>query len=423
MKRLLIIPAVIAIAILAFANFSQSQVKSYYSGDAVNFNNQLYVASTNSGSLEVFRLENNNLKRLSSLKPFDPRFGRYGEFYDVKLAPEEGSLFVYAISGFTFYKYELVGDRLALIDSQQNTYWEWYNRVDKFNGQVVTISEKGLKFWNTDIMDVVDSLPVANAATPYNIRSYNSSYILDVSNDKLKVYNQENKTFESTIALNYKSSPGNRQTYQDEDLNIYVVDDYYAKKFDLSGRLLSSFRHLDYPGYDLTASGHTDYVYFSNGLGVVKLKKDDMNLVSYRTTTGLGGPRGWAMGLKVAYVGGDKLVIFNNGNILVLDDKLVKLASFEASAQADPVATENLYLNLDHNFGGQGASINLNGGGFLPQEALTIDFANSKTQIVADGRGRFSQNLTVPTLEPSRVDIKVTGAESGLHYSIAFDIK
>lgn len=423
MKRLLIIPAVIAIAVLAFAHFSQSQVKSYYSGDAINFNNKLYVASTNSGGLEVFRLENNNLKRLANLKPFDPRFGRYGEFYDVKLVPEGEKLFVYAISGFTLYKYELVGDKLTLIDSRQNTYWEWYNRVDKFNGQLVTISEKGLKFWNTDIMDVVNSLPVTDISAPYNIRSYNSSYILDINNDKLKVYNQENRTFESTIALNYKSSPGNRQAYQDEDLNIYAVDDYYAKKFDLSGRLLSSFRHLDYPGYDLTASGHTDYVYFSNGLGVVKLKKDDMSLASYRTTTDLGGPRGWAMGLKVVYLAGDKLVIFNNGNILVLDDKLVKLASFEASAQADPVATENLYLNLDRNFGGQGASVTLNGGGFLPQEALTIDFAKSKTQVTADGRGRFSQSLTVPTLDPSRVDIKVTGAESGLHYSIAFDIK
>jgi len=317
MKRLLIITAVVAIAVLAFTHFSQSQIKSYYSGDAVNFNNQLYVASTNSGSLEVFRLEDNKLKRLSSLKTFDPRFGRYDDFYDVKLSQEDGKLFAYAVSGFSLYKYEVVGDKLTLIDSRKNTYWEWYNRVDKFDDQIVTISEKGIKFWNTDIMDVIDSLPVTNVSAPYNVRSSNNGYILNVDNDQLKVYNQGTRTNQSTIALNYKTETGNRQAYQDEDLNLYAVDDYYAKKFDLDGRLLYSFRHLDYPGYDITASGHTDYIYFSNGLGIVKLKKDDMSLVAHRNTTGLGGPRGWAMGLKVAYVGGDKLVVFNNssGNI------------------------------------------------------------------------------------------------------------
>lgn len=415
--------AIIA-AVLVYAHFGHSQVRSYYSGDAVNFNNRLYVASTNSGSLEVFRLEDDSLRRLVSIQTYDARFGKYNDFYDVKLNPENGHLYVYAISGFTFYKYELVNDnRLTLVGSRENTYWEWYNRVDKFGDDIVTISEKGVKVWNTDIMDVVDSLPVANAAAPYNVRSFNGRHILNVEGNYLGIYDRETRAAASPVALNYKTNPGNRAAYQDDNQNIYVMDDYYAKKFSADGVLLGSYRHLDYSGYDMAASGHTDYVYFSNGLGVVKLDKQSMKPTASRETTGLGGPRGWAMGLKVAYVGGDKVVVFNNSNILVLDDKLAKLASYEATEEAAPTPQENLYLNLDHYLGAPNATVALSGGGFFPREELTIDFAGTKTHATADGRGRFSQVITVPNAKASRVDIRVSGDSSQLHYSIAFDIQ
>ena len=34
----------------------KSRLKSYYSGDAISYRGQIYVASTNTGSLELFRL-------------------------------------------------------------------------------------------------------------------------------------------------------------------------------------------------------------------------------------------------------------------------------------------------------------------------------------------------------------------------------
>lgn len=424
MKKILILSIAILTAIFAFTHYSHSQVKSYYSGDAINFNNKLYIATTNSGSLEVLRLDEDNLTSLAKIKPFDPKFGKYGEYYDALLFSENGRLYVYAISGFTFYKYELVnGNQLSLISSQQNSYWEWYNRVDEIDGQIVTISEKGVKIWNTDIMDVIDSLPFANATSPYNIRSYNDSYILNSEGNYLNVYSLETRALHSSIPVNFKRESGNRKTYQDEAMNLYIVDDYYAKKFDLNGKLLSSFRHLDYDGYDVSASSHTDYIYFSNGLGVVKLKKSNLELVSSQITTGLGGPRGWAMGMEVVYMGGDKIVLFNNGNILVMDDRFKKLASHTATEEADPSVQENLYLNLNHISGAPGATVTLNGGGFFPKENLIIDFSGTKMTATADNRGRFNQSLTVPNLEKDRVDIKVSGETSGLHYSIAFEIK
>ena len=403
---------------------SRSEMRSYYSGDALSFNNQLYVTSANSGSLEVFRLDGRELVRLAAIKPFDARFNRYGEFYDAALLPDGNRLYVLAISGFSLYKYELVGDKLALVDQRQNTYWEWYNRVDRHGDQIVTISEKGIKYWNIDIMDVIDSLPLNNSDEPYNLRSSQPDYLLNVDGGQLRIYDRTVRSEQSSIALNFKTPTGNRQAYQDEDRNLYVVDDYYAKKFNLDGQLLASFRHIDQPGYDITGSGHTDYVYFTNGEGVVKLKKNDLKKVVARSTMNVGGPQGWAMGLEVAYTsGGDKLVIFNNSNILILNDKLEKLASFAATAGAEPTAQENLFLDLDRAYGSPQATVQLNGGGFFPQETLSIDFAGQKTTATAESRGRVARTLKVPAQDPDRVDIKVTEEDSGLHYSIAFDIK
>ncbi|MHB8903517.1 MAG: hypothetical protein ACYC40_00200 [Patescibacteria group bacterium] len=427
MKKFLIFLILPLVAVLVFAHDGQSKTKVYYSGDAISFNGDLYISSTNSGSLEILKLENNSLKLISKTRIFKAKFNRYDDFYDSKLSVENNHLFVYAISGYVFYKYEIVNDKdLALIYNQQNTYWEWYTRVDKFNNNIVTTSDKEVKIWTNDLQ-VIDSFKVSDKETPYNLRSYSQNFILDVQNNHLNVYDRINRSNLISIPLNYKESIGNRKTYQDENGYIYVVDDYYAKKFNLNGKLLGSFEHLDQPGYDVSASGATDYIYFSNGVGVVKLDKDTMKESAYAFTGGLGGPRGWATGLKSVYNDGDKIVVFNNSNILVLNDKLKKLASYTATEEEEirTYSSENLYLNLNHNSGTALASIELNGGGYFPNEKLIINFGGVKTSTKTDNHGRFEQTLTIPDLGTTfngGTDIKVDGEASKLSYSISFRI-
>ncbi len=421
MKKFIVLGLILLTSIFLLIHGAYTKTKSYYSGDAISFNNKVYVATTNTKKLEIFRLENNKLDRIVNSQADNDRFGRPGNFYDVKFSIENGHLFVYAVSGFSFYKYELINNLLIFVAKRKNTYWEWYNRIDKFGNQIVTISSKGIKFWNNNLQ-VVKASNISNVI-PYNLRFGNGHFLLNVAGNKLQVYNLRDNEKVSDIPVNYKGKPGNHQSYQDTQDNLYIVDDYYTKKFNLDGKLLASFRHLDRPGYDVAASNYNNYIYFSNGVGVVKLNKNDMSLVSYRYTGGLAGPRGWAMGLKVVNAHGDKVVVFNNSSILVLDDNLNKLASFQATEKADESSTEHLFLRLDHIVGGAGATINLNGGGYFPNEKLDINFGSVKMSSMADSRGRFNQVLTVPDLDPGRLDIKVVGESSKLSYSIAFEIQ
>ena len=427
MKKILFLVIIPLLAILVFTHNGQSKTKSYYSGDAINFNDELYISSANSGNIEVFKLENDTINLIAKVRNFNGRFNRYDDFSDSKFSVENNRLFVYTTSGFSLYKYEVINDHdLVLTASQQNTYWEWYNRVDKFGDNIVTISDKGIKVWNKDLQ-VIDGYSLNNKHTPYNLHAEGNKLILDIQDNHLMVFNRETRTNLISIPLNYQNAVGNRRAYQDENNDIYVVDDYYAKKFNLEGKLLASFEHIDQPGYDVSSTGVTNYLYFSNGAGVVNLNLETMKEVTYAWTGGLGGARGWAMGLKAVNSNGDKIVVFNNSNILVLNANLKKVASYTATEEeTDSSSLENLTLNLDHNLGTSLSSIVLSGTGYFPNEDLIISFGDSKTIAKTDNRGRFKQTIIIPNISPlptnGGVDIKVDGVNSKLSYSISFKI-
>ncbi len=423
MKKIGIFILILAVSLLIGISYSQGKTSSYYSGDALAYNGNLFVASTNTGNLELFRLNGKKLDRLVKIRPFDQRFGKYGSFYDVHLRQEGSKLYAYAVTDFSIYKYEVVDNQsLNLVNSLQNSYWEWYNRVDEIDGKLITISANSVKLLN-DNLQVIDEYDFSNNEVPYNISGSNG-YLFNIQNEKLVIYDRGSRTVIKEIALNFKIERSAHKIYLDENNNLYVADDYYAKKYNLNGDLIGSFKHLDYESYDMTTSNFSSFVYFSNGIGVVKLNKETMKTAKWAWTGGVAGPRGWAMGLKVVELNGDKVVVFNNSNILVLDANLNKIASFLAEdEEINPYASENLFLNLDKSAAPTNSQLTINGGGFFPGEDLSISFAGSQQTVKADTRGRFQKTLTVPSVTAGNYDIKVTGLNSKLSYSISFRIQ
>lgn len=425
MKKLLISSVLVisAIALFIVVSPAKSRLQSYYSGDAISYKNNLYVSSTNSGSLEVFKLENKDLRLIESLRVYNQRFNTYDDFFDSKLIEEDGKLYVYAVSNYTIYKYSVSDNKLALLKESSNTYWEWYNRVDKFGDDLATVSAKGVKILNSNL-EVINSYNFTNSDAPYNVSGDNDKYLLSVNESTgfLEVYSKESRSVITRIPFNFKHKKSNHRAYQDAAGYIYIVDDTYAKKFDVSGKLLASFKHLDYQGFDISLSPNTDNIYFSNGVGVVKLDSN-LKLHDFAWTSNLGGHSSWAMGLKTVYNNGDKIVVFNNTNILVLDDKLNKISSVSATKEEIvEYPSENLFLNIDKNRATVNAEITISGGGFLAKEQLNVGFINGTSTIAvqADSRGRFTKTISVPNIKTGATDIKVVGEKSKLHYSISF---
>lgn len=446
MKKVLLSLLVMVVVVGTMTLPGTSKVRAYYSGDSIVYNDVLVVGSANTESLEVFKLQDQELVKIVDIKPFNSRFNTYDSFFDLKFNEENGRLYVYAISGFSMYKYDISDlNSPNLVKVSTNSYWEWYSRVDKFGNDIVTISARGVKVFNHN-MDIVDSYDLKNDI-PYNIRSAGSDrYIFNINQDQINVFDRTARKVTKNINVDYRSASGNRSLYFDSyDQMVYVVDDYSAKKFDLNGALKGTFDHSGNPGYDV-ASSDNEFIYFSNGLGVVKLEKATMKVLDSQVTGGIAGTEGWAMGLKVsANSSGDKVVVFNNSSILILDENLNKVAYTRAGEDNRTEVKENLFLRLNTVSAPTNSVVNLTGGGYYPNEKLTINFRDTKVSAVADENGRFKQSLVVPSVSSQafnntsdvtiasvgtstlvtareRADIKVVGEKSKFNYSISLEV-
>lgn len=411
-------------ALLLSINPGSTKNISYYSGDAIYFKNQLYISSTNSNSLEIFKLKGANLERIVNLKPVDSRFNTYKDFNDSRFSVENNKLYIYAVSEYSLYKYLIQDSGSIVLEKKvQNNSWEWYNRVDIFGRDIVTVGPKGVKVWNTD-MDIVNAYDVLNINNPYNITASSSNlFIFNLIGDKLHIIDRTTRQTITTITLNYKQDLGNRKVYFNPITEkIFAVDDFNTKKYNLAGNLEANFQHLSYPGYDVSSISN-EYVYFSNGLGIVKLKQADLSLVNSKETVNLGGAGGWAMGLKmVSTAQGERAIIFNGSNILVLDQNLNKVASILSGNNDELEIKEDLFLKLDQNKVAHNSQVLVSGGGFATNEAIVITIGKEKFSTQADVLGRFEKIITIPELKSGRTDIKAIGQESDRSYSISIEI-
>ncbi len=426
MKKIGIIIAFAAISIFFLVGKTNSKLQAYYSGDAVNFNNTVVFTSTNSGKLEVFQMENNVISKTQELYNYNGVFNINDSFADAKLSIENGHLYVYAVSQYTLYKYDISSlTNAQLVKKSSNTYWEWYQRVDRLGDNIATISEKGIKIFNSDLQ-VIDSYNFA-VGNPYSIRSNASQqYIFAIDNDKIKVYDRNSRNIVREIPFNFVYKSNNHRAYYDILRNeIYAIDDSYTRKFDLSGNQLATFKHLEQPGYEVDSTYGNPYFYFSNGMGVVKMTKDNFKVAKYTFTNEIGGPQGWAMGLKVVNTdNGDVIVVFNGSNIILLDQNLKKIDSIKSTVTTvNNSANENLFLILNHDLSLGGSPLTVSGGGFWSQEPLTITLGDGNFSAQANSSGRFSKEIITPSLRMGRYDVKVTGVNSGLTYSTSIEIR
>ena len=194
-----------------------------------------------------------------------------------------------------------------------------------------------------------------------------------------------------------------------------------------------SFKHTGPLGYDVVPSADGQSFYFSDGIGIVKMRKADLAVLKSTHTVDLGYGNGWAEGIRtVSTPAGEEVVLFNNTSILLLNANLQPIKAsgtrlaYIGSTQEDPFPeiAEPLFLNLDKNRAPAGSTIILSGGGYGKFEPLTINFAGSELQTSAGFDGRFTQTLTVPN-KPSTgsTDIKVTGSNSHYSYNAGFTIE
>ncbi len=425
MKKIVIITVLLSLVgtVIFVGSQAKGKVKPYYSGEAASFNGKVYVGTVNSGSFELFALENGNLYRKTSIQSQDRESK---EFADLLFWKEGGKLYVFLTNGRYLYKYDIsnpvVPKEVAKI---KDNSWDWFLRLDVKDGKLVTIGSKGMKVWNNEMI-VVDSY---NMIDNYDLGSASFSekgdLAINMQNDKVKVYNTATRkeVAEYSIATNDSKAVRSAVGTSDEGL-VYLVDDKSFKAIGLDGEVKKEFKHISNAGYDVADSVNPDYIYFTDGMGVVKVDRDTFKPTKWAYAYADTPTGSWSMGLKVVPDGAsEKVVVFNGSNIWVLDNNLNTVAYYE-SKEEDYRPIEDLSLGIDKNFAAPGTQVSLVGQGYGIGEDVKIEFAGVKQTVVqADVNGRFKAILTVPSVLPGGADIKATGQSTKRTYSIAFKIQ
>ncbi|MDD4902455.1 MAG: hypothetical protein PHE24_04960 [Patescibacteria group bacterium] len=423
MKKVLIIAVLFAVlGASLLMQPTESKTKAYYSGKAVGYNGTFYVGTVNTGNFELFALGNGQLNKVTTIQSLD---ANYKEFGDLLFDKADGRLYVYLVNGRYLIKYDITDPEIpALLLKVKDNSWDWFARVEKVNGNIVTIGSKGTKVWNKD-MQVIDSYAMVNNMSLGYSQFVDNGKLMVSMKDKLNVYStaSRQKVSEYTIATNDANT--GRAITSDENL-IYLVDDQSLKAVDFDGNVIKQFTHAGVTGYDVIDSTDPNYLYFSDGVGIVKVDKETFQPVKWDWTTNSGPSGSWAMGISSANdANGEKIAIFNGSNIMVLDQNMNTVATYLA-VEKDTRPTQPLSLGIDKNFGAEGSQVAVHGTGFGLNETLKIEINKIKVaEVQADEYGNFIATITVPAVEhnPLNTDIKVTGLSSKLTYSTTFRIE
>lgn len=433
MKKKLIIAGFITVALsLIFISGTKGKTGSSYNGDALYFRGKIYLSAINSGVAELYKIENTKISKVATVKANAGKFGCQG-FIDALLNIESRGLFLFLTDGEYVYKYD-INDELnpVLYKKSNDDTNSKFIGLGKMDNKVYSVSDQGLKIWDDDMRVFYNAR--LNNSLPRNIKfSKQGSFIFNINRDRLEIYDAFSQKLISSIDLEVNDNH-ERNIYNDEtDGSIYLSDDQQVKQVDFSGNIIKSFKHNSEQGYDIAYTPGDDHLYFSDGLGIVKLNKMDLKPLSWVYTKDFSGPNGWATGLKVVRDNyGEKIFVFDGFNIIVLDQDYKKIGTILTNNGSPICSTpESLFLALSKNSAVGGSEVIVSGRGFSQDEELSIYLANKKIDSArADNNGRFLKTVTIPRFNPNKpdfksgpTDIKVLGEISSKTYSINFKIE
>ncbi|MBI2459474.1 MAG: hypothetical protein HYV53_02895 [Parcubacteria group bacterium] len=432
MKKKLLLASFIIVALsLVFISGVKGKTSSA-NGDALYFRGKVYLVAINSGAAELYKIDNTKITKTATINAIAGDAGCQ-DFIDAVLTIDSNGLYIVLTDGKYIYKYD-VNDPYnpVLFKKSNDNSNDKYLGLGKMYNQIFSVSNHGLRIWS-DNMEIYYTANINNPL-PHNIKfSQQGSFVFNINNGKLEIYDAFSQKLLSAINLAARDSH-ERNIYNDQtDSSIYLVDDRAVKQVDFSGNIIKSFKHTSSQGYDIAYVPGDDHLYFSDGIGIVKLNKSDLKPLSWIYTEEFSGPSGLAAGLKVVSDNyGEKIFVFDNYNIIILDQAYNKIGAIAIDNNNQfCLARESLSLILDKPAALAGEAVALSGRGFSPEEILSIYLSDKKIDSTkADNRGRFFKTITVPRFNPNilefkpgKTDIKILGENSGRTYSVNFQIE
>jgi len=185
MKKIIIFSAIILLFFtVSAAPGAKGVIKPYYTGEAINYNNQIIFGTVDTGVLELFSLENDKIYIELSLTSDELE---YSEFFDLLFVEENYRLYVYAVNGRYLYKYDATNlPELELIKKIKDNSGDYFYGLAKTGERIISVGTRGVKTWSYSLQ-VIDSHDV-HSTFAKNIKvSGNGNYLFKVLADNIRI--------------------------------------------------------------------------------------------------------------------------------------------------------------------------------------------------------------------------------------------
>jgi len=440
----------IFVSMFIFANMFGRQAvgkaQNYYSGDAVAYGANIVITSVNSGALEVFLYDGGQITRQLVVRA--PHDDGDDNFFDSALRLVDGRLYVYTVNGRYLFKYDITDPSQPMLQKKiKKTNWDWFFGVQNTAKGIITIGTKDVSLWNDD-MQIIDGYKNINKHAFVNVSydgryvfDFNTNYNSDSENDFVYITDSNTRSvaWNGPVVFNKKI---NRYPYVDASKQIaYIPGDRVLKQVNLTNGSVKNFSHISDEGFAVDSVPGKNYVYFSDGKGIVKFDSN-LNVLDSLPINKFNIPLSWSIQIKALSINGsDRVVVFNNSNISIIDENLKVLASYEALAD-DKMLTEGgwskpLAIGLSTYKTKRGQTISVAVEGFYPNEEVKIDFNKSgdvigqPVTVKANGYGEVNIQMTVPqnivynvvNEYSEAIDVRVASTVSDKHISTSLNIE
>jgi hypothetical protein len=162
----------------------QSRTKPYFSGEAINYQNQIYFATTNTGVLELFKVANNRILKINSLNSVD--LGR-PDFFDLAFNQEGSRLYIYLVNGQYLYKYDISDPgNFVLTNKIKDNSGDQFYGLGKATDEIATIGTKGIKIWNHELLVVNSYKNIIKYSEGFKF-SKEANYLINTNEGRLTV--------------------------------------------------------------------------------------------------------------------------------------------------------------------------------------------------------------------------------------------
>lgn len=413
MKKIILPFIVFIVAVSSLYSFVPKTIGEtavyYQSGELYFSYGKQILAAPNGREIDFLEIaKNDKLVKISEAKAV-------GSPYQALIKKDAEGTYAIVLEGDFIIYYDISDINNITVVKKVGPFWKdydyYYDIAPYTENRFLTAGEKGITIWDANNLSILEKIYDKRTDS---VESYNNS-IYAIGEEGALIFNAERKKIRDSYI---KTDIHQHQIYIDD-----IGTGYFPGDDVLKLRTYSSYKNMPNPsgaGNAVAGFKNSEFIYFANGWNVYKLTKD-LKIIKTLHTTRKNGE--WTAGLKALELSqGKRLIIFNGIDILLVDENLNILDEYNYRPYVSG-GIQSCTMKISPAYGAAGNPVMVTASGLWPGETAILKFGSDSYFMEANNLGEIIKMVDAPNALPGKINISVSGKQSGIGHSFMFEVK